>query len=552
MEKALFREIDQGHALQKGGGPQARFWLEWSISELDREIRGQPGSSTLECDNSQVPDSTPPRSAVLRRSFRKDFPAAVRGEGVYLWDAANKKYLDFSGSAAVNFIGHGVQKISAAMAAQAAKLEFVHTSQFTTPVAEEYARELLAFAGENFRGGAVYFTSGGSESIETALKLARQYQVEIGESRRYQILSRQQSYHGSTLGALSVSGNQRRREIYLPMVREFAHVGMPYCYRCAFDCTDSCRNCGQQYAAELDHAIEATNGEAAAFIFEPLSGATLGAVVPPPGYLQSVAEICRRRGVLLIADEVMTGMGRTGRNFAVEHWRGQNLDEKNESGKNGDEENGSEKNTSGAGSNLSPDILVTAKGLSSGYAPLGAVIASKKLIDAIATGSGAFLHGFTYNAHPVSLAAGRAVLQHLQSSNLIAAADSSVAGTAAAQLKHALESLHDNDRNDNDRSGSVIGDVRGLGLLWAVEFVADQSSKRPFPAELNFAGRVAAAAMTRGLLVYPMQGCVDGTSGDHLLLAPPAVITKEEITWSVTQLRAAVQEAAQQAASSLR
>src|SRR5580704_15179046 len=213
MEKALFREIDQGHALQKGGGPQARFWLEWSISELDREIRGQPGSSTLECDNSQVPASTPPRSAVLRRSFRKDFPAAVRGEGVYLWDAANKKYLDFSGSAAVNFIGHGVQKISAAMAAQAAKLEFVHTSQFTTPIAEEYAQELLAFAGENFRGGAVYFTSGGSESIETALKLARQYQVEIGESRRYQILSRKQSYHGPTLGALSVSGNRRRPAI---------------------------------------------------------------------------------------------------------------------------------------------------------------------------------------------------------------------------------------------------------------------------------------------------------------------------------------------------
>jgi adenosylmethionine-8-amino-7-oxononanoate aminotransferase len=459
---------------------------------------------------------TTSRSAVLRRSFKKDFPAAVRGEGVYLWDSSNKKYLDFSGSAAVNFIGHGIQKISAAMAEQAAKLEFVHTSQFTTPVAEAYAEELLAFAGENFRGGAVYFTSGGSESIETALKLARQYQVEIGEARRYQILSRKQSYHGSTLGALSVSGNQRRREIYLPMIREFAHVGMPYCYRCAFDCTDSCRACGQQYAAELEHAIEATNGETAAFIFEPLSGATLGAVVPPPGYLQSIAEICRRHGVLLIADEVMTGMGRTGRNFAVEHWLGQEV-----------------------GSTFAPDILVTAKGLSSGYAPLGAVIASKKVIDAIATGSGAFLHGFTYNAHPIALTAGRAVLQHLQSSHLIAAADSSVPATAAAHLKQALESL----RNDDPRSGA-IGDVRGLGLLWAVEFVADQKTKRPFAPEPNFAARVASAAMTRGLLVYPMQGCVDGISGDHLLLAPPAIITKEEITWSVTQLRAAVDEAA--------
>jgi adenosylmethionine-8-amino-7-oxononanoate aminotransferase len=486
---------------------------------------------------------TPHRSPVLCRSFKKDFPAAVRGEGVHLWDASNKQYLDFSGSAAVNFIGHGVQKISAAMAEQAAKLEFVHTSQFTTPVAEAYAEELLAFAGENFRGGAVYFTSGGSESIETALKLARQYQVEIGQSRRYQILSRKQSYHGSTLGALSVSGNPRRREIYLPMIREFAHVGMPYCYRCAFDCTDSCRSCGQQYAAELERAIEAANGEAAAFIFEPLSGATLGAVVPPPGYLQSIAEICRRHGVLLIADEVMTGMGRTGRNFAVEHWLGQNTNEKNSSEKSKNEKNRNEKNPHGESSALAPDILVTAKGLSSGYAPLGAVIASKKVIEAIANSSGAFLHGFTYNAHPISLAAGRAVLQHLQSSNLIAAADSSVAGTVAEHLKQSLRSLLDGDQHSAHQRSRVIGDVRGLGLLWAVEFVADQKTKHPFAPELSFAALVASAAMTRGLLVYPMQGCVDGISGDHILIAPPAVITKEEITWSVTQLRAAVDEA---------
>ncbi len=450
----------------------------------------------------------PSRSAVLRRSFRKGFPAAVRGQGVYVWDADGKEYLDLAGSAAVNFIGHGVPEISAAMAEQAANLEFVHTSQFTTPVAEAYAEELLAFAGLNanahFGGGAVYFTCGGSESIETALKLARQYQVEIGQTSRYQILSRQQSYHGSTLGALSVSGNKRRREMYLPMVREFAHVGMPYCYRCDFDCSDGCRNCGQQYAAELEHAIEAANGAAAAFIFEPVSGATLGAVAPPPGYLQSVAEICRRHGVLLIADEVMTGMGRTGRNFAVEHWE------------------------------VKPDILVTAKGLSSGYAPLGAVIVSKKVVDAIAAGSGAFLHGFTYNAHPISLAAGRAVLRHLQTNKLVEAADSSLAGSPAAQFKQALETL---------REEEAVGDVRGIGLLWAIEFVTDKVSKRPFPPERTFSARVGAAAMKRGLLVYPMQGSVDGIRGDHLLLAPPAIITGEHITWAVDELRAAVQEA---------
>jgi adenosylmethionine-8-amino-7-oxononanoate aminotransferase len=443
---------------------------------------------------------------VFRRSFRKDFPAAARGQGVYIWDSDGNQYLDLSGSAAVNFIGHGVAEISQAMGAQAQLLEFAHTSQFTTPIAEEYAAELLGFAGPNFHDGCVYFTSGGSESIETALKLARQYQLEIGQTKRYQVLSRGQSYHGSTLGALSVSGNKRRREMYLPMVREFAHVAFPYCYRCAFDCTDGCRNCGQEYAADLEKAIEATNGETAAFIFEPISGATLGAVVPPPGYLQSVAEICLRHDVLLIADEVMTGMGRTGRNFAVEHW------------------------------DVAPDILVTAKGLSSGYAPLGAVIVTKKIADAIAAGSGAFVHGFTYNAHALSLAAGNAVLNFLRRNNLVAAANSERDRSIAHSLRNALDSL---------TQLQTVGDVRGIGLLWGIEFVADKPSKRPFPPEINFAGRVGQAATKRGLLVYPVQGCVDGTSGDHLLIAPPAIIANEQIDWAVKQLSEAIDETTQ-------
>ena len=437
---------------------------------------------------------------MFRRSFKKSFPSAVRGEGVYIWDAEGKKYLDFSGSAAVNFIGHGVQEISAAMAEQAKQLEFVHTSQFTTPIAEQYAKELLDFAGKNFAGGAVYFTSGGSEAIETALKLARQYQVEAGEPKRHQILSRTQSYHGSTLGALAVSGNKRRREIYLPMVREFAHIGIPYCYRCNYDCKDGCRNCGQEYAAELDQAIKDSDGQAAAFIFEPISGATLGAVTPPPGYLQSIAEICQRNKILLIADEVMTGMGRTGKNFAVDHW------------------------------DIAPDILVTAKGLSSGYAPLGAVIANKKVIDAIAAGSGTFLHGFTYNAHAIALAAGQAVLPIVK--KLTPSANSEDSATIASKLHKSLNEL---------RSLKTVGDVRGIGLLMGIEFVQDKSTKQPFDPKQNFAGRVGQAAAKQGLLVYPMQGSVDGTSGDHLLIAPPAVITPEQIDCSTTQLADAIE-----------
>jgi adenosylmethionine-8-amino-7-oxononanoate aminotransferase len=445
------------------------------------------------------------QTSVFRRSFKKSFPSAVRGEGVYIWDAEGKQYLDFSGSAAVNFIGHGVAQVSAAMLEQAKQLEFVHTSQFTTPIAEQYARELLDFAGENFKGGAVYFTSGGSEAIETALKLARQYQVEVGQPKRHQILSRTQSYHGSTLGALAVSGNKRRREIYLPMVREFAHVGIPYCYRCNYDCKDGCSYCGQEYAAELYQAIAASEGHAAAFIFEPVSGATLGAVTPPPGYLQSIADVCRREGVLLIADEVMTGVGRTGRNFAVDHW------------------------------NVAPDILVTAKGLSSGYAPLGAVIASKKVVDAFAKGSGAFLHGFTYNAHPICLAAGRAVLGIIRAQKLVEAADSNRPGTTASKLHESLQSLLDRE---------PVGDIRGIGMLMGIEFVADKSTKQPFPPQQNFAGKVGAACQKRGLLVYPMEGCVDGASGDHLLIAPPAVITPEQIEWAVVHLRQAIEEVA--------
>ncbi len=441
-----------------------------------------------------MPHPVESRSALFPRSFAKSYPKAVRGEGVYLWDSEGKRCLDFSGSAAVNFIGHGEREVIAAMAAQGNELEFVHSSQFSTPVAEEFARELLDFAGKNFSGGGVFFTCGGSEAVETALKLARQYQAEAGRSGRYRIISQRQSYHGATLGALAVSGNPRRRDLYAPMFADALardQIAIPYCYRCAYGCKD----CARQYADELARAITA---ETAAFIFEPVSGATLGAAVPPDGYLQQVAEICRRNDVLLVADEVMTGFGRTGANFAVEHWQ------------------------------VAPDILALGKGIASGYAPLGAVIASRKVVEALAAGSGSFVHGFTYNAHPVAVAAGRTVLQRIVSARLVERAHASALGEALASLCEC--------RN--------VGDVRGIGLLWGVEFVQDKETKRPFAPKANFAGRVAAEAARRGLMLYPIQGCVDGYAGDHVLIAPPVVITKAEIAWAVEQMRAAIEQAA--------
>ena len=441
---------------------------------------------------------------MLHRALNKTYPVAVRGEGVWLCDAAGRKILDFASSAVVNFLGHGDPAIARAMAEQASQLEFAHSSSFTTEVAEEFARELLEFAGPAFDGGAVFFTSGGSESVESALKLARQYQVEAGHSERFQIVSRRQSYHGATLGAMAVSGNQARRGIYLPMLREFPKASIPFCYRCPYECMNGCADCGMKYAAEVEQALAETSGEAAAFIMEPISGATLGAAAPPPSYVTRVAEICREQRVLLIVDEVMTGFGRTGRRFAMDHY------------------------------GVAPDIIAAGKGISSGYAPLGAVIAQPHVVDAIANGTGTLLHGFTYNGHPVAVAAGRAVLQRLIEHKLVEAADSECLGSVASALKEELQKLWQID---------CVGDVRGLGLMWAVEFVANKQTKEPFAVEMKFAARVNECALKRGVMLYPMQGCAGGLRGDHVMIAPPAVITADEIRWAVEQVVEAIAEA---------
>lgn len=453
-------------------------------------------------DNQPVTTSTKSR-AVFPRSFSKSYPIAVRGEGARLWDRGGREYIDLSGSAAVNFVGLGIDEVADAMAAQARTLPFVHSSQFTTEIAERFAADVLDFAGAGFDGGAVFFTSGGSEAVETALKLARQYQIEGGHAERYEVISRRQAYHGATLGALAVSGNMGRREPYLPMVREFEHIPLPYCYRCEFDCN----RCGVAYAHTLDEAIRRSGGRAAAFIGEPISGATLGAAVPPDDYWPQIKTICEQHGVLLIADEVMTGFGRTGRNFAMEHWK------------------------------VTPDIICAGKGIASGYAPLGAVIAAPRVVERIRKGSGQLIHGFTYNAHPVALAAGATVLEHILKAKLVSVADS-LHGTVATPFAHALGKLID---------VPVVGDVRGVGLLWGVEFVRDRPSKEPFAPDKRFASMVATEASKRGVLTYPMQGCVDGRRGDHLLLAPPAV-ELERLLEAVNLLREAILAAASQAA----
>jgi adenosylmethionine-8-amino-7-oxononanoate aminotransferase len=446
--------------------------------------------------------------AAFPRSFRRSYLEAVRGGGVYLIDAPGKRYIDFSGSAAVNFIGHGDQEVIEAIAQQGKSLEFAHTSQFTTPVAETFAREVLEFAGPAFAGGAVYFTSGGSEAVETALKLARQYQVDNDQPRRFRVLSRRQSYHGATLGAMQVSGNVRRRDIYKPMFRDPSdrdQVSAPYCYRCPFNCMD----CTRQFLEEFSDTLERVRGEVAAFIMEPISGATLGASVPQGGYVEGIAELCRRHDVLLIADEVMTGFGRTGKNFAMQHW------------------------------NTAADIIVCGKGIASGYAPLGAVIASARVVDTIARGTGSFIHGFTYNGHPLSVAAGRVVLRKIRQQQLVRAADDS-SGAVGQALMANLTSLY--------RCESV-GNVRGKGLLWGIEFIEARDSKKSFAPDLGFADLVASEAMQRGVLVYPGQGCVDGTSGDLVLIAPPATITPAQIEEAANALGEAI-AAAERAAHS--
>jgi len=425
----------------------------------------------------------PSNSALFPRNFRKEYPLAVRGEGCWIIDQSGRRFLDASGQAAVVSIGHGVPEIGRALAEQSSRIAFAHTTQFHSEPAEKLAERLLALAPSSFRGGRVYFTSGGSEATETAIKLARQFHLETGQPSRYRVVSRRQSYHGSTLGAMTVSGNVARRAPYQPLLAEWGHIAPCFCYHCPFDKTFP--DCGIACADDLDNFLDANDpASVAAFIFEPVVGATLGTAVPPDGYAQRIAEICRNRGILLIADEIMSGMGRTGKPFAIQHW------------------------------NLEPDIILVGKGIASGYAPLGAVLVAPRVVEAFEGGSGAFQHGFTYQAHPVATAAGNAVLDYIESRSLF-----DLVQPAAETLRAELLAL---------TSHPHVGEIRGLGLLLGIEFVKNKSTREPFPKENNVAERIRQAAFDEDVLVYPAQGCVDGINGDHILLAPSFILSQPE------------------------
>jgi adenosylmethionine-8-amino-7-oxononanoate aminotransferase len=423
-------------------------------------------------------------SSIFPRNFKKDYPIAVRGEGCWIISADARRFLDAAGQAAVVNIGHGVAKIGQAMAEQSSQIAFAHTSQFHSVPAEKLATRLLQLAPANFQnGGRVYFTSGGSEATETAIKLARQYHLESGQSQRYGVISRRQSYHGSTLGAMSVSGNVARRAPYQPLLSEWGHISECFAYHHAGNLEDE--DYGLACANDLDNFLRGPLGRSsAAFIFEPVVGATLGAAVPSTGYIERIGEICTENKILLIADEIMSGMGRTAKPFAIQHW------------------------------NVEPDMILAGKGIASGYAPLGAVLVSARIVEAFERGSGIFQHGFTYQAHPVSTAAGNAVLDYLDAHKLFDRV-ASISKILAADL----EPL---------RSHPNVGDIRGMGLLTGIEFVKDKKSREPFPPSQNIAERIRQAALEENVLTYPTQGCVDGLRGDHILLAPPFILKAEE------------------------
>ena len=435
---------------------------------------------------------------IIHRSLRVTPPVAVGGEGVWLIDAAGKRYLDASGGAAVSCLGHGHPDVIAAMHAQIDRLAYAHTGFFTSQPAEQLADHLAANAPEGLTN--VYFVSGGSEAMEAALKLARQYFVETGQPQRTRFIGRRQSYHGNTLGALAVGGNEWRRRQFAPLLMDVLRVAPCYAWR-----DQRAGESEAQYTQRLLDELEATIQAAGpasviGFCAETVVGATLGAVPATAGYFKGVREICNRHGILWIADEVMCGMGRTGTLHAVEQ------------------------------EGATPDLMIIAKGLGGGYQPIGAVLAHERVIAPLRDGSGLFQHGHTYLGHPTACAAALAVQQVLERDQLLAQVR-----TRGGQLMAALR----------ERLGAHpnIGDIRGRGLFIGVELVSDRATKATFDPTKKLHARIKACAFANGLLCYPMGGTLDGQHGDHVLLAPPFIVSEAELKTLVDRLALSIGEA---------
>ncbi len=439
-------------------------------------------------------------SRILHRRIHGDLPIAVGGRGIEIFDSSGKAYIDASAGAAVSCLGHGHPAVTEAIKAQLERLAYAHTSFFTTDVAERLADHLIEHAPAGL--SHVYFVSGGSEAIEAALKMARQYFVERGQPQRRHFIARRQSYHGNTLGALAVGGNLWRRQQFAPMLFESHHVSPPYAYR-ELQEGETLEAYGQRLAAELEDTIQRLGPETViAFVAETVGGATQGCTTAPPGYFRQVREICDRYGVLLILDEVMCGMGRTGTLYACEQ------------------------------EGITPDLIAIAKGLGAGYQPIGAVLLSSDIYAAFRDGSGFFQHGHTYMGHPVACAAALAVQETIQREKLL-----DNVRQQGERLERRLKERFANHHN--------VGDIRGRGLFWAVEYVRDRSTKAPFDPALAVHARVKQEAMARGLACYAMPGTIDGKFGDHNMLAPPFIVTSSDIDEIVERFGDAVDAALQ-------
>ncbi len=437
-------------------------------------------------------------SHVFHRNTRVVPPVAASGDGIYVIDTNGNRYLDASGGAAVSCLGHSHPKVTQAIKDQVDKLAFTHTGFFTSQPMEDLADRMVAAAPDGLE--SVYFVSGGSEAMEAALKLARQYAVEIGQPERHHYITRRQSYHGNTLGALAAGGNMWRREMFEPVLIDTHHIAPCFAYREQRD-GESEAEYGLRVANELEEKILELGPETvAAFLAEPVVGATAGAVTAVPGYFKRIREICDQYGVLLIFDEVMCGMGRIGTLYACEE------------------------------EGVTPDILICAKGLGAGYQPIGAALASEKVYGAIRDGSGAFQHGHTYMGHPVACAAALAVQTVIEEEGLLANVKA-----MGARLNGALQSRFGNHHH--------VGDIRGRGLFQAIELVADRASKTPFDPALNLHARIKKEAMALGMMCYPMGGTIDGRQGDHVLLAPPFIVDASDIDEITDRLGSAVDAA---------